>query len=437
MSASVKTKFYSSKNTNSPQNNLNYGALIDILDACLVNGFGAQLVSSMTAIDKTVTVNFGQAHNFLQYQVIKISGANQSEYNGEHRILTITTNTITFAVDTTPSITTATGTITCSLPPLDFEKTFSSKSTLGKRAAYRSKNTLLPARPFLRVLDERVSGYNAQYAMYAKVGIVENMTSIDVMSGVQAPYTSSEATRNWSSTGSGDLIKYGWARWYYAFPSDNAADISKFSDYSSSDLSAPEWFLIGNGDTFFLCISASYYNAESNYKTKSFIYGFGAFESLIDNDTSNTFLSSTLYWGTAISIANRASYTGMKGGYLAGYDSNPNICLQRGVFNKNTYAQAYTLSPYYSLPESGNVNNTQVSSQFGGVVFYKPTIAEKNPSSDILYCRGVPPFLYHMPHSAPFTDLQCFSIGNKFYIAKDTMCISSTRGQVVFCLNEE
>lgn len=49
---------------------------------------------------------------------------------------------------------------------------------------------------------------------YAKVGIVEEMTGIDVMRGVQAPYIVA-TTRNWNPTGSGVNIKNGWAKWYY------------------------------------------------------------------------------------------------------------------------------------------------------------------------------------------------------------------------------
>ena len=149
MVASTDIKFYVHTNTGAPQLQNAFGCMIDVLDACLVNGFGSQAVSTLTAVGTTVTATFGSAHNFMQYQVIKIAGATQTEYNGEHRILTVpTASTLTFELATAPSVPTATGTINASLPPLGWEKPFSSAG----KAAYRSANTLLASRPFLRVL---------------------------------------------------------------------------------------------------------------------------------------------------------------------------------------------------------------------------------------------------------------------------------------------
>ena len=154
----------------------------------------------------------------MQYQVIKITGAAQTEYNGEHRILTVpNANTITFQLAAAPSVTTATGAISASLPPSGWEKPLStSNPSGGGKAAYRSTNLLLPSRPFLRVVDELDPAYTATYAKYAKVGIVEDMTDIDTMLGVQAPYDGGNPNKNWVGTGSGTTVINGWAKWYYA-----------------------------------------------------------------------------------------------------------------------------------------------------------------------------------------------------------------------------
>ena len=204
MVASTDIKFYVHTNTGAPELNNQFGCMLNVLDACLVNGFGSQTVSALTASGTTVTADFGTAHNFKQYQVINISGANQTEFNGEHRILSVTTNTITFEIEANASVTTATGTITCNLPPLGWEKPFSSahSSGTGGKGAYRSTNLLLPSRPFLRVVDELDPAYTETYAKYAKVGIVEDMTDIDTMLGVQAPYDSASPDKNWVGTGS-------------------------------------------------------------------------------------------------------------------------------------------------------------------------------------------------------------------------------------------
>jgi hypothetical protein len=73
MVASTDIKYYVHTNTNAPQLTNNFGCMIDVLDACLVNGFGSQTVSTLTASGTTVTATFGSAHNFMQYQVIKIA----------------------------------------------------------------------------------------------------------------------------------------------------------------------------------------------------------------------------------------------------------------------------------------------------------------------------------------------------------------------------
>lgn len=135
MVASTDIKVFVHTNTNAPQLQNAFGSMIDVLDACLVNGFGSQAVATLTASGTTVTATYGSAHNYLQYQVTKIAGVNQTEFNGEHRILTVPdANTITFELAAVPSVTTATGTITSSLPSLGWLKPFSGTG----KAAYRS-----------------------------------------------------------------------------------------------------------------------------------------------------------------------------------------------------------------------------------------------------------------------------------------------------------
>ncbi|MEG2267534.1 MAG: hypothetical protein RSC68_24800 [Acinetobacter sp.] len=218
MVAKTDIKFYVHTNNNALQLTNNFGCMLSVLDACLVNGIQLGAISSLSATGSIITVTFGTAHNLMQYQVIKIAGANQSEFNGEHRILTVpNSTTVTFSLAVAPSVTTATGTINCSLPPLGWEKPFSSVNVNGGgKAAYRSKNLLLPSRPFLRVVDELDPVYTATYAKYAKVGIVEDMIDIDTMMGVQVPYESSKPNKNWVGSGSGTTAINGWAKWHYA-----------------------------------------------------------------------------------------------------------------------------------------------------------------------------------------------------------------------------
>ena len=264
---STDIKFYVHTNTNAPQLQNQFGCMIDVLDACLVNGFGSQSVATLTANGTTVTATYGSAHNYLQYQVAKIAGVNQAEFNGEHRILTVpNANTITYELSVVPSVTTATGTITSSLPSLGWEKPFSSINPEGGgKGAYRSKNTLLPSRPFLRVVDELDPAYNASYAKYAKVGIVEDMTDIDTMLGVQAPYDNANPNKNWVGTGSGGTAYNGWAKWYYA----RGAAVNSAGTDTSATAGARSWLIVGNSDYFYIL------PAFIPSDVISFPYGFG------------------------------------------------------------------------------------------------------------------------------------------------------------------
>lgn len=278
MVASTDIKFYVHTNNNAPQLQNAYGSMINVLDACLINGFQIGVVSSLTASGNTVTATFGAAHNLMQYQVIKITGAAQAEFNGEHRVLTIpNAQSVTFDLATTPSVTTATGAISASLPPLGWEKPFSNNNPNGGgKAAYRSTNLLLPSRPFLRVVDELDPAYTATYAKYAKVGIVEDMLDIDTMIGVQAPFDAAAPDKNWVGIGAGTSAINGWAKWYYAS--------AQLNNRLYPDSTAPEsanrvWLLVGNTDYFYIIPS---FNTES----PGLVYGFGEFKTLLNAEST-------------------------------------------------------------------------------------------------------------------------------------------------------
>ena len=134
-------KFFTSKNNSAPQLLNVQGSMLTLLDACLVSGIQVGTVASLTASGTTATATFGMVHNLMKHQVIRISGANQAEFNGDFKIKQIVnTNTITFELNTSATVTRATGTISCMLAPLGFEKPFSSTTALGGgRAAYHSK----------------------------------------------------------------------------------------------------------------------------------------------------------------------------------------------------------------------------------------------------------------------------------------------------------
>jgi hypothetical protein len=266
----------------------------------------------------------------LQYQVIKFANANQAEFNNEFRILTVpNANTITFQLPAVPSVTTATGTITSSLPSLGWLKPFSSTG----KAAYRSANTLLASRPYLRVVDALDPAYTSTYAKYAKVGIVEDMTSIDTLLGVQAPYDSANPDKNWVGTGSGTTGINGWARWYYA------ASGAAYGGLNNSQTPAAgnrQWILVGNSDYFYILPTTTVPSATVNTQHAS-AYGFGAFKSLLNADNSCTFLQSHL------TLNNNSAYVNVNFGLVSSFLSS-SLLLLRDYAQSANYKTANCLS---------------------------------------------------------------------------------------------
>ena len=416
MVASTDIKFYVHSNNNAPQLQNAYGSMIGVLDACLVNGVSLGLVSTLTAVGTTVTAVFSNAHNLMQYQVLKITGANQAEYNGEHRILTVPNATsVTFQLASAPSVTTATGSITASLPPLGWEKPFSSTNVNGGgKAAYRSKNTLLPSRPFLRVVDELDPAYNASYAKYAKVGIVEDMTDIDTLIGIQAPYDSANPNKNWVGTGSGASVFNGWAKWHYA---RSAVPTTSVSDTGAPTTGNRAWVIVGNKDWFYI------FNSTVASNTDLLSYGFGSFESALNTDSANTFLSCTYTYVNASATLHPGDTTALTRG------TQNSLLLQRkyDMTGVPSTARISTIA-FANFAETTTGTAATVTSYAGNIPF-APTFIFETGS---IY-RGMIPNLYWLFRVKPFTHLTPFTKSSQIYLPINVTS-NTLSGQIVMGL---
>lgn len=417
MVASKDIKFYVHTNNNAPQLQNAYGSMINVLDACLIDGIQIGVVSSLTVSGNTVTATFGAAHNLMQYQVIKITGANQPEFNGEHRILTVpNANTITFQLAAAPGVTTATGTISASLPPLGWEKPFGSthSSGVGGKAAYRSLNLLLPSRPFLRVVDELDPAYTATYAKYAKVGIVEDMTDIDTMLGVQAPFDGSAPDKNWVGSGSGTSAYNGWAKWYYA-----KSGLSTGADAASATVTSGDrpWIIVGNSDYFYIL------NGVSPSDTNLIPYGFGSFSSFLNADSANCFLSASLEYTAASFGAWPASNLTTT--------STSRLVLQRNYAGAASVSNAGTASinPTMQQVFSGNSDYVSNVATSGYVCFADVYIKEG------AVLRGAIPNLHWVFQNKPLNRNQLFEKGGNLYIAP-YVAIEYQQGQIILKIGE-
>lgn len=143
------------------------GALITVLDACLVNGFGSKAATSVTVAGGIATVAFaGGASAAVPQSVILVAGADGSwtDLNGEQKVLSANAATVTFATALADG--TATGTITFKMAPLGWTKVYS-----GTNKAVYKPSDVAASSALLRVDDSGTT--------VARVRMYETMSDID------------------------------------------------------------------------------------------------------------------------------------------------------------------------------------------------------------------------------------------------------------------
>jgi len=157
---STSVKFFNSDMPGAPQCSGTAGAMLSVLDACLVTGFGLQTAASTSIATGVCTLTLPTTPAMQVGSVALVAGATPASLNGEQRVTAITANTVSFATaepDGAP-----TGTITIKLAPAGWLKPFSGTNT----AAYKIDPALHPDGTgiFLKVDDTttfnaRIWGY--------------------------------------------------------------------------------------------------------------------------------------------------------------------------------------------------------------------------------------------------------------------------------------
>lgn len=151
-----------------PQLSGTSGALIAVLDACLITGFGTVSVTSLTVADGVATATVSAGNSFNPHHIILIEGASDPALNGRHRVLLDGNSSTSFSFKTTAANGTASGTISAKYAPVPgWEKPFSAAN----KAVYRATTG---NRFFYRVDDSLPEKYVAEIRGY------ETMTSVDV-----------------------------------------------------------------------------------------------------------------------------------------------------------------------------------------------------------------------------------------------------------------
>lgn len=121
--SATSVKYFSSTMPGAPVLSGTAGALLAVLDACLVTGLGLKTVDSLVVFGGAATMNISTGHSAVEGGVVNVSGASPAGLNGDKRVVSVTANTIVFDA-TGISNTTATGTITTKVAPAGWTKEF-------------------------------------------------------------------------------------------------------------------------------------------------------------------------------------------------------------------------------------------------------------------------------------------------------------------------
>lgn len=166
-------KYFDSAMSGAPTLSGTAGALIGVLDACLVNGFGSVTLTSLVVASNVATATCSGGHHFAMVgnvgPVITIAGATPSGLNGSWRVTVTSSTQFTFATSGI-SDQTATGTITAVRSSAGWTKAYTGTN----KAAY-SRGALEASAMLLRVDDTP-----AQYPTFI---MYESMSDVDTGSG--------------------------------------------------------------------------------------------------------------------------------------------------------------------------------------------------------------------------------------------------------------
>jgi hypothetical protein len=188
------------------------GAMIAVLDACLINGFGTGTVDTLVISSGVATVTRSGGHPFDVDAVAVIAGATVSggTVNGEHRVLSVTATAYTFDATGFPDQT-ATGTITHKIAPLGWASPF----TGANLSTYKSTDVAATG-CLLRVDDTGTQS--------ARVVGYESMTDVNTGAG---PFPSA--------------AQYSGGAW--------------LAKSQTADATARPWVLVGDGRTFYVWVN--------------------------------------------------------------------------------------------------------------------------------------------------------------------------------------
>lgn len=169
------SKYFSSDMPGAPAIFADAGGLVGWLDAVLVNGYGAAVISQIVVTDGVAVATTNLGHSLRKWMVAHNEETGHAGLDGEHRVIGAAGASYTFEVTGVPNGTYTGGSV--KVAPLGFEISYSATN----RRIYRSKDTEHRNAVSLFVDDTNtVSGWNTgTNKSSARVGMVCDVVSID------------------------------------------------------------------------------------------------------------------------------------------------------------------------------------------------------------------------------------------------------------------
>jgi len=270
-------KFYHSNQAGAPQIFAQAESIIGVLDAVLINGFNINAIDSLTRSGSVATATINSGHLYTEGDILNISGADQSEYNGDFEIFNIHADSFSFLVSDT-AVTPATGSIISKISPAGWSE-------------------------YLYETNKKIYKYPGGHQYFLIVD--EN--------------TSSELSNKYSGNEEFVTSKF--------YVTDSVTDIDNFGSVTKK-VYVRKAFYAGNGPSNWFVVASSRglfigigWNASNTDYDISY---FGEFNSLVPNDAFNLFsIGHYTYSGSAYHMGEM--YTGTKAYYLESLTSDPNL----------------------------------------------------------------------------------------------------------------
>lgn len=336
--ADTSVKYFHSELPGAPVLSGTAGSLIAVLDACLVNGWGLITATSVVVSGGVATATFAAGHSFEPLSVALVTGATPAGLNGEQRITTTSTNTISWA--TTVADGTATGTITVKLAPAGWQKLSGTN-----KAAYKS-------------LSPSASGCWARIddssARVARLRAFETMTDADT--GIGPTPTDGQVT--------GGLY---------------------VAKSNTSDSTVRKWIVVAS-DRGVLLLTAYYGGYVNDYSS----YFFGDFPSLKAGDAYNFAVVADT------SDSSSSQYVGFNA--LTYNSSFTGVYIVRSYTQAGGSMPAILRKPGLVTNGSGDVGNPPGPNPINNSLDVIPTLIYEGTAANAPR-RGTIPGIYGIPHA--------------------------------------